>query len=294
MSSYVYKTLYFGVAASRKFEIVEAEQNRLIDNPKQYMTLGTEIDNLHQKPLRIEQDSSKLLSQRDVLVLYLAHLNCMAEQSLRGQNLTSNVRRRYAHPAWDEITADANSKAMARIMTEAVMLAKCLPDKFQDNMPLPMARDITRQVRATRDKDLPSQFLINPVREATAAGARALMATRERRRQAYVILDIGAGTTDVAGCVCVNNPVEERVKVAEVTGASRAIRRAGNNIDSILLNEILEKGSFAKDTVEHNRISLALRKSIRKYKETLFNDGTLFAELTTDEVVEIKLAVFLI
>ena len=32
------------------------------------------------------------------------------------------------------------------------------------------------------------------------------MATRERHRQPYVILDIGAGTTDVAGCLCVNNP----------------------------------------------------------------------------------------
>ena len=287
------EVVYFGVAARRKFETVEAEQDRLIDSPKQYMTLGTEVADLHQKPLRIEQDPSQSLSQRDALVLYLAHLNGMTERSLREQNLTSDVKRRYAHPAWDETTADANSTAMARMMAEAVVLTKCFPKEFEKNMPLAMARDITRQARAMEDEDLPFQLLVDPVREATAAGAGALMATRESRRQAYVILDIGAGTTDVAGCVCVNNPAEDYVKVAEVTGASKAIRRAGNNIDSILLNGILERSSLAKGTTEYGRASLALRKSIREYKETLFNDGTLFAELTTDEVVEIELATFL-
>ena len=226
--------VYFGVAARRKFEVVEAEQDRLIDGPKQYMTLGTEVAELHQKALRPQQDPSQSLSQRDALVLYLSHLNHLSEISLQRRECAAEVQRRYAHPGWDDTTADANSKAMARIMAESIMLAKCFPREFEECMPLAMAADIARRARLADDDDLPFELLVEPVLEATAAGAGALMATRERHRQPYVILDIGAGTTDVAGCLCVNNPNKEYVTVAEVTGAGKAIRRAGNNIDSIL------------------------------------------------------------
>ena len=285
--------VYFGMAARRKFEIVEAVQDRLIDSPKQYMTLGTEVADLHQKPLRTEQDPSQLLSQRDALVLYLTHLNRLAEISLIGGGLTRDVRRRYAHPAWDNATAEANSRAMARIMAESIVLAKHFPHEFEESMSLVMARDIARKVQAADDEDLPFELLIDPVREATAAGAGALMATREGKRQPYVILDIGAGTTDVAGCLCVNNPDGQYVKVAEVTGARKAIRRAGNNIDNILLSEILTRSSLANGTTEYYQVSRALRRLIRDYKERLFDEGVLVAPLNSDENVEIELEEFL-
>ena len=285
--------VYFGMAARKKFEIMEADQDRLIDSPKQYMTLGTEVADLHQKPLRPEQDASQSLSQRDALVLYLSHLNFLSENSLQSGDSPADVKRRYAHPGWDDTTADANSKAMARIMAESIMLAKFFPREFEESMPLVTARDIARRARDAGDDDLPFELLVDPVLEATAAGAGALMATRESKRQSYVILDIGAGTTDVAGCLCVNNPNGEYVKVAEVTGARKAIRRAGNNIDSILLNAILQRSSLAGGTTEYNQVSRALRKMIRDYKETLFNDGVLPAELTSGEIVEIELTDFL-
>ena len=285
--------VYFGVAARRKFEVVEAEQDRLIDGPKQYMTLGTEVAELHQKALRPQQDPSQSLSQRDALVLYLSHLNHLSEISLQRREFAAEVQRRYAHPGWDDTTADANSKAMARIMAESIMLAKCFPREFEECMPLAMTADIVRRARLADDDDLPFELLVEPVLEATAAGAGALMATRERHRQPYVILDIGAGTTDVAGCLCVNNPNKEYVTVAEVTGAGKAIRRAGNNIDSILLREILERSSLAKDTTEYDQVSRALRKIIRDYKERLFSEGVLVAQLSSDELVEIELKDFL-
>ena len=289
--------VFFGKAARRKFEIVEASQDRLIDSPKQYMTLGTEVAYLHQKPLRSEQDPSQLLSQRDALVLYLAHLNFMAESSLKGEDLVTDIRRRYAHLAWDDATAEANSKAMARIMAESIALAKLFPLEFEDSMPLTRATEILQLAQTADDRDLPLELLLDPVHEATAAGAGALMATRqatlERHRQPYVILDIGAGTTDVAGCLCVNLPGEEYVKVAEVTEARKAIRRAGNNIDSILMSEILKRSSFAPGTPEYNRVSQALRKEVRKHKETLFEESALFVRLESDENVEIDVMEFL-
>ncbi len=285
--------IFFGMAARQQFEIVGAEQDRLIDNPKQYMTLGMEVAALHQKPLRSEQDPSRSLNQRDALVLYLAHLNRLAEKSLQESGFAGEIRRRYAHPAWDDTSAKANSKAMNRIMAEAIMLAKCFPSDFEDQTALETARGLARRVQTADDGDLPLELLADPVHEATAAGAGALMATRERFRQPYVILDIGAGTTDVAGCLCVNNPDWDYVKVAEVTGARKAIRRAGNNLDNILLNEILKRSSLASGTTEHHQVSLSLRRSVRNFKETLFEEGRLVAPLKSDEVVEIDLSEFI-
>lgn len=285
--------VFFGMAARRQFEIVGADHDRLIDSPKQYMTLGTEVAELHQKPLRSKQDPTNSLSQRDALVLYLAHLNRLAEISLQGKGIQGDVRRRYAHPAWDDASAETNSEAMARIMAESIVLAKCYPREFEESMSLATAKDVARSVQMADNEDLPFELLVDPVHEATAAGAGALMATREGERQPYVILDIGAGTTDVAGCLCVNNPNGEFVKVFEVTGARKAIRRAGNNLDNILLSEILNRSSCETGTTEYELVSWALRKQVRVYKESLFDEGVLVAPLKSDETVEIRLDEFL-
>lgn len=285
--------IHFGAAARSKFEIVEASQNRLIDSPKQYMTLGTEVANLHQKPLRSEQDPSQSLSQRDALVLYLSHLNYLAEKSLENQGLSTDIRRRYAHPAWDKTTADANSRAMARVMAEAVALSRVYSVEFLDSMSLETAKQVTLSVRASDDENLPFGLLIDPVLEATAAGAGALMMTQRGRRKPYVVLDIGAGTTDISGCLCVNNPKNQAVRVWEVTGARETIPMAGNIIDSILLNEILKKCSAAEGTTEYSQVHQALRKTIRTHKETLFVHGTLSDRLVSGEDFEIKLSQFL-
>lgn len=181
---FVYEaSIYFGVAARRQFEIVEADQDQLIDSPKQYMTLGTQVAELHQKPLHPKQEPSQSLSQRDALVLYLSHLNYVAEKSLQDKDLTTNLLRRYAHPAWDDETARANSEEMNRIMAESIALTKLFSDKFEEKLPLSEAIKMLDKARQASDDDLPFDLLCDPVHEATAAGAGALMATRERHRR---------------------------------------------------------------------------------------------------------------
>ena len=152
--------VYLGKSARKQFETVDAIQDRLIDSPKQYMTLGTEVADLRQKPLRPEQDPSQSLSQRDALVLYLSHLNHLAEKSLKIGDAVADVRRRFAHPAWDETSAAANSKAMARIMVESIVLARNYPHEFEQGMPLALARDLIRNAQVLEDEDLPFALLV--------------------------------------------------------------------------------------------------------------------------------------
>lgn len=285
--------LYLGAAARAHFNAVEATQDRLIDSPKQFITLTKDVTDLHRRKLEESQEPSGTLTQRDALVLYLAHLNLCAEQALRGQGLSVDLRRRYAHPAWTSDHFKDNSEAMRRIIAEAIALARCCGHDLASNLPVEKAFKIVQLARKAQNDELPFGLIDVPVLEATAAGAGALIGTPARRRVPYVILDIGAGTTDVAGCICVNNPSRDRVTVAEVRPAARAINQAGNMIDNALLKKIMDKSGLADGTVEYRRVYAALKRTIRGDKEVLFTDGTLSVGLVTGDVVDIELDDFL-
>lgn len=291
---FIYKNeIYFGRAARTKFEVVEADQDSLIDNPKQYITLGHNVAELNQKPLRSEQDKNGRFTQRDVLVLYLAHLIHKVNSSLVSKKFVGDYHLRYAHPAWDKSTAASNGHAMARIVAEAMAIAKAYPSDLEEFTSIDRAILIADAAKTTDDAKLPFALLKESVREATAAGAGALMDTRSGDREAFVILDIGAGTSDVAACICVKHSKTGRVVVSEVVPAAKAIPQAGNIIDNALLRTILEESGLANGTTEYDRTRQSLRKNIRAIKESLFNDGFVLATLATGNAVEVDLTEFL-
>ncbi|NPD21405.1 acetate and sugar kinases/Hsc70/actin family protein [Alterinioella nitratireducens] len=284
--------LYLGAAARAHFDATEAVQDRLIDSPKQFITLTKDVTDLHRRKLGNQQDPSGTLTQRDALVLYLAHLNLRAEQALHEHGLSPDLKRRYAHPAWTPEHFQVNSDAMRRIIAEAIALSRCFGEDLASILPLERACEINEMARMAKDIELPFGLIDDPVLEATAAGAGALLGTPTTRRVPYVILDIGAGTTDVAGCICVNNPSRERITVAEVTPAARAINQAGNIIDNALLKMIMEKSGLADGTAEFRQVHAALKRTIRGDKEVLFTDEALSVGLVTGDVVEIELDEF--
>lgn len=281
--------MYMGRAARSQFDAVEAPQDRLIDSPKQFITLTQDVGALHGRKLEPAQDPTKTFSQRDALVLYLAHLNLLAEMSLRDQGINIDLKRRYAHPAWKGEYFQKNSLEMRRIIAEAIALSRCCENVLTDKLDVELAKDLVDQARIASDEDLPFGLIGDPVLEATAAGAGALIGTPEGNRIPYVILDIGAGTTDVAGCICVNNPEKNRVTVAEVGPAANATNQAGNIIDNILLKLILKKSNLAEDTQEYKRVQSALKRNIRSNKEILFTEGSVTVPTVTGDIIEIDI-----
>jgi molecular chaperone DnaK len=285
--------VFLGAAARQHFDVVEAPQDRLIDSPKQFITLSKDVGELHKKPLAATQDPSGVLTQRDALVLYLAHLNLRAEDALMGHKLSVDIKRRYAHPAWTPANFAKNSTEMKRIIAEAIAIGRCFGSYIRTSVSFDLVKKILHSARQAQDADLPFGLIHDPVLEATAAGAGALTATPKKHRTSYVVLDIGAGTTDVAGCVCVNNPERGRVIAAEVRSAARAIPLAGNIIDNALLKMILNESGLAEGTEEYRRVDAALKRDIRREKEQLFSTGAIAVGLVTGDVVTVELDQFL-
>ncbi len=284
--------IHFGRCARRLFEELAAEQDRLIDNPKQFMTLTRDVSNLSKRVLSDQKDPTGLFSERDALVLYLSHLIRMVDASLEDMHIFAPLLTRYTHPAWAKDVAEENAQSMKRIVAEAMALARSYPDDFLESLDADRASKMLVAARSATEENLPLSLLEEPVLEATAAGAGALMDARPNGRQHYVVLDIGAGTTDVAGCICVKRD-EDHVNVWEIQSARGAKNLAGNMLDNALRKHILDNSSLAKGSLEYEQSDRVLKKSIRSEKEKLFEDGELLVELVTDELVEISLSEFL-
>lgn len=285
--------IYFGSRARQRLNETEQAADRLIDSIKQYITLNSDVSSLASSRLDPIQEPTQCLSRRDILVLYLANLMQLAEIALVNIGQSPNVRRRFAHPAWPDGTKDKNETEMRKLMAEAVMLARSVEKGFADRLPVRQARILLDQLKVMDEKFLPLNLIHEPVREATAAGAGALLGASEGVREKYLIVDIGAGTTDVAGFHCVNNPDWDRSRVWEITGAAKAKNMAGNVLDNALQKLTLIKSSLVEGSEEYRQAGLAIRRDRRIYKEQLFNNGSVIIPLPTDETVTITLPEFL-
>lgn len=286
-------SIYFGVSARKRWDDIQAPADRLIDSIKQFITLNKDVSALGQRTMPVAQDPKQQFSQRDILVLYLAHLTALTEHAIGEKGLSVNIKRRFTHPAWKDGAKEQNEKEMRKLMAEAVVLARSAATDFMSVMSLGSARKLLDQLASINPRDLPSALIGEPVREATAAGAGALLATAEGRREAYLVLDIGAGTTDVAGFYCVNNPENERMRVFEVSSAADAKNVAGNTLDNALQRFVLDRSGLSLDSAEARIAGHALRRQLRGYKEQLFRTGRVTAELSTDQFVEVHLKEFL-
>lgn len=285
--------IYFGSKARQHVEDSQTSTDKIIDSIKQFITLGKEVSKLGAAKLPPVQDPNGDLTQRDVLVLYLAHLMHLTEVALLNAGLSRNLLRRFAHPAWKDGAKDENAREMRRLMAEAIVLARSINADLEDAVDIADAKALLEQLKTLSEDLLPTTLIGDPVREATAAGAGALIATPENTRQAYLIIDIGAGTTDVAGFICVNNPEWDNARIFEISNAAAALNKAGNMLDQILLRHILGASSLTPDTTEYQSAALYVRRQRRALKEQLFTEGRLVVLLPTDEAVVVDLETFL-
>ncbi|MDV3253550.1 hypothetical protein DevBK_19600 [Devosia sp. BK] len=285
-------TLYFGIRARGMWEDIDAPSARLIDSIKQFITLNADVSKLAQQRLDTDKDPQQLFTRRDILLLYLAHLMSLTEAALEGRGKSANIKRRFTHPAWKDGTRQRNEEEMRRLMAEAVLLSRSAPEMFREAIDLKQARQLLDQLTALPESKLPSLLISEPVREATAAGAGALLASQEGMRSAFLVVDIGAGTTDVAGFLCANNAITGVLKISEVSGSADAKNMAGNLLDEALQRFILDRSNHSQQSVEYRMAQQALRRQIRLLKEQLFQRGSITVELPTDEIVEVALSDF--
>ncbi len=291
---------YFGYEAiERSQDLIESGRQRL-DSIKAWLSQQSEgsLDGDARILQKSWNPTDYKLTQGDLIRIYLAYLTDMANQALGGyevggKTIDRYVKRRFARPCWpDPAQAKWADKLMRAMLAEAQVLADTFSGQWAGGINVAELKSAADQVRALSAR--PDYLIDDGVPEPVAVAAGAI-ADAENLRDAFMVVDVGAGTTDFGLFVSTRKPGEEddQPRVFQIPASIHGLMQAGDKVDGMLRSFICKHESVdAADTSGH-LIMADLGRRIRGLKETLFKTGALEYALADGTVGKIALQDFL-
>lgn len=212
-------------------------------------------------------DPHRVFQMRDLIVLYLAYLLTAVDVAAAADELVASAEDlewRYAAPAWRSGDSAGQHEAVVRLFGEA--------DAFRQMVgadALLAPRGISFEtVRALLPEAMaaPSRYKIGLIFEATAAAAYTSIGLAEHASHLLVI-DMGAGTTDLAALV------RDGAGLAELSDARVTLKQAGDFVDNTIANVVLDGSPWAKTEDQRASLWSALMRQMRQIKESIFVHG---------------------
>lgn len=224
----------------------------------------------------------------DMVIAYLMFLTWAINHGLEaieaetGLMLPRNLRRRFAMPCLNgQKTREAEHK-LRHALGEAQILADTFFTSLKQGVPLKSFMDALSAIRVDSHS---YPFVAEAITEPLGV-AGSMVSWRSPVDMLAMVIDVGAGTSDFSLYRIHINPAGDTAY--EIEGTARGITEAGNYLDRILIEYILNKaGVTSKDPLWIN-IRSALELNIRDYKETLFNDDFVFVTLIDGREIEIE------
>ena len=125
---------------------------------------------------------------------------------------------------------------------------------------------------------------------AVAAGA---LADGEDKRELFMVVDVGAGTTDF-GLFLIREIADQAFsRVFEIQDSICALMKAGDRVDALLRMFIQKKQSIDAQDPQGRLVVANLRRQIRDLKEQLFQNGRVEYVLADSTVGEVTIEEFL-
>lgn len=286
------------------FEAVDASQelsdsNRArLDSIKSWLSQRSD-GNLDAYPLRAEMNPTRVkLTEGDLIRIYLAYLTDLAVSQVQTWSaedtkgpLCRYVRRRFAHPCWPSSAQKSwADRLMRHWMAEAQILADTFHDRWQGGLDVAEVKAAVDLVRALERR--PEYLIADGVPEPVAVAAGALV-DGEDKRLPFMVIDVGAGTTDFGLFLLREDEQREITRVFQVPGSIKALMQAGDRIDMMLKKFILDAQGVDL-TEPHGRLVAAdLSRRIRGLKERLFADTRVQYVLSDGTLGKIELGDFM-
>lgn len=270
--------IHFGPRAVELSRLAAETGRARFDSPKARLTVGEpgEIDRI-QVPSDINPTTVPL-SEGDLITLYLGYLTDLAVSELQSQGHSRLTRRRFARPCWPADRTRWAVPLMKRMLAQGQVLADTFHHTWQAGIPVEVARGILDAVRAL--PRLPEHLILESVPEPVAVAASLMVKEDEGQRDVFLVIDVGAGTTDFGVFLLQNNPHKDICRILSVQETSLCIREAGDRVDDLLKFHVLHEEGIDPGSPEGRHNNTYLSGRIRIYKEALFRDG----------IVEITLA----
>ena len=263
---------------------------RRLDSLKQEISQVRPEDGAAQlgRKLPTEVDPTSTLTYSDVITFYLAYLTDLATTALAALLETRYVRRRFTVPWWTPEQRRWAGDWLAKALMRAQLLADTFHGKWREGIHVDVIKRSLVDV-ATHDGQLAWMLAAestNGVLEALAA-ASARLWNDKSAREVMLVVDVGAGTTDLSLFWVVQRKGKFH-RAWPVMPCGTAIRQAGDTLDGLLVSEVLRKAGLGADTTLQKRVSDSLyRGSVRRLKERLFETGQITENLVSDHTVSL-------
>lgn len=224
-----------------------------------------------------------------MILAYLMFLTWATSRALASFGYQRNVQRRFAMPCFPSDKSRDVSHELRQMLGEAQVLADTFSKSMNSGIPV---ADFLGAVKTLKTAKVDYPFIAEDITEPLGV-AGALLNWRNRVDMLAMVIDVGAGTSDMSLYRIVVDPTNGLNTAREVSNSARGVTEAGNFLDRILIEFILKKAGVksSMDGAVTSRSKLEL--NIRDYKETLFNEKFLFVALSNDQDVEIELEEFL-
>ena len=197
-------------------------------------------------------DPTSALTYFDAITIYLAYLTDLATTALESRLGTRYVRRRFTVPSWRPSQRLWAAELIGKSLLRAQLLADTFHDRWREGIPVEHVAHAVRSA-AEYDGELTRLAATGPdhatdwkygTLEALAAASARVWADRGARNLMLVV-DVGAGTTDLSLFWVVQQ--DARFRRAWPIGADAGIRQAGDTLDRLLVKELLRKEGLGVD-----------------------------------------------
>jgi len=215
-------------------------------------------------PLSI--DPHRLFQMRDLIVLYLAYLLASIERARLADPELSQatyIARRYAAPAWRSGDSAGMHEAILKLFGEAEAFRAAAGRRLMSPEGLAMntiSDLLPKAMASARPLDMGLIF------EAPAAAAYTSIGLADSGSH-MIVVDMGAGTTDIAALARLGN------RTLELPEARVTLKQAGDFVDNVIANMVLETAAWARTPEQKADLWSVLMRQMRDIKEGVFADG---------------------
>lgn len=258
----------FGPAAMKRAESGIAKRRNPIVSFKLVLS-AREIESTLALKLSRTVDPTSTLTHRDGIVLYLAYLDQLIRAAVASEPSLpapiADAPRRLTSPHWQSF--EEASRIVGGLVEEASVVSMDLGVALlsHEGVPMPQVRQALDRAKGAQGR---GHFDGIVFESQSAASAYANFA---RATAPYVlVIDMGAGTTDLAGFQ--RDAAVAPSGLLEITEARQCCMLAGDELDNILIDLFVRRGGKRGLDAE-DRLWRGVKLAARSLKQELFLKG---------------------
>jgi len=233
------------------------------------------------------------LSNGDAITLYLGYLTDLACTEIEEEYHCSRyVVRNFGLPSWSAERRVWGEDLLRTMLIKAQIVADTFHGKWDNGVSIHAVKIVLGEINSLSPEKLPTYLIAQGITEPLAVGS-ARFHRDEPFKGLVMVVDVGAGTSDMALFVVVKSPINNRFNAFPVEGCNQSLLQAGDTLDKAMQQAILKKAEIQSHDSEYPYIIQHLRMQLRTLKEDLFRDGYCNVNLVNGSRVRIELDDFL-